>query len=232
MGLKADLSAEVKATFDGRWEEQTATTVPDPSDLRLNANHAKNFEKATILYADLDGSTNMVDRFNWWFSAEVYKAYLRCAAGIIRAQGGVITAYDGDRVMAVFTGKAMNTDAVRAALKINGAVHDIIRPTIKAKYPDVDFLLNHVIGIDTSPLRAARIGIHGDNDLVWVGRAANHAAKLTNISKKPIWITKEVFDVMNKEVKYSGENLMWDKWTWNTMGNREIYSSTYKITLP
>ena len=199
--MKDDLSAEVKKTFSDAWEEQSTIAVPAAEDLRLNANHAKNLELATVLYADLDGSTPMVDRYNWHFSAEVYKTYLRCAGAVIRSEKGVITAYDGDRIMAVFTGDYKNTQAVRAALKINYAVHKIIRPAITAEYADSTFVLNHVIGIDSTQLRAARIGVKGDSDLVWIGRAANYAAKLTTLSEKPIWITKAVYDSINAEVK-------------------------------
>src|SRR4051812_48025910 len=103
MGLKDDLNAQVKETFRLKWDEEVAQAVPAPEDLRLNANHAKDLEQATVLYADLDGSTTMVDNWKWWFSAEVYKCFLRCAGQIIRSEGGVITAYDGDRIMAVFT---------------------------------------------------------------------------------------------------------------------------------
>lgn len=227
MGLKDDLTTEVKATFAGAWEEQATSSVPAPQDLRLNANHAKNLETATVLYADLDGSTNMVDGYSWQFSAEVYKNYLRCAAQVIRSENGVVTAYDGDRVMAVYTGDNKNTSAVRSALKINYAVWNIIRPAIKAQYPTYDFTLNHVVGIDTSQLRAARIGVRGDNDIVWIGRAANHAAKLTNISEKPIWITKAVYDKMNAEVKFSNGAAMWEAKLWTAMNKAEIYCSTY-----
>jgi class 3 adenylate cyclase len=136
MGLKEDLTAEVKNTFSKQWETQTTSDVPDPEDLRLNDNHAKDLESATILYADLDGSTNMVDKYTWSFSAEIYKTYLRCAAEIIRSEKGVISAYDGDRVMGVYTGSTKNTSAVKAALKINWAVEEIIRPAIKNQYPD------------------------------------------------------------------------------------------------
>lgn len=227
MGLASDLSAEIKSTFTSQWEEQKASAVPAAENLRLNANHAKDLETATVLYADLDGSTNMVDNFTWWFSAEVYKAYLRCAGQIIRSEGGVITAYDGDRIMAVYTGPLKNTCAVRAALKINWAVHNIIRPALKTHYQNTNFTLNHVVGVDASQLRAARIGVRGDNDLVWVGRAANYAAKLTSLPGKPLWITKAVFDKINDEVKISNGVQMWEKRTWNTMSDMEIYCSTY-----
>ena len=227
MSLKDDLTAEVKSTFASTWDEQAANVVPAAEDLRLNANHAKNLEKATVLYADLDGSTSMVDGYEWWFSAEVYKNYLRCAAQVIRSEGGTITAYDGDRIMAVFTGDSKNTTAVRCALKINFTVEEIIRPALKAQYPSTNFTLNHVIGVDMSQLRTARIGVRGDNDLVWIGRAANHAAKLTTISEKPIWITKAVFDNMHDDVKFTNGTAMWEQRFWTQMENAEIYCSTY-----
>lgn len=228
MALNEDLTKEVHEIFTTKWDVQTTAGVPDPEDLRLG-NHAKDLETATILYADLNGSTNMVDSKFWEFSAEVYKTYLRCSARIIGDQDGVVTAYDGDRVMAVFTGENKNTRAVRAAMKINQAVKTIINPELKAFYTNTDFELKHVIGIDTSQLRAARIGVRGYNDLVWIGRAANHAAKLTNLSQRPIWITKAVYDVMNDQVKThnkTGVN-MWEKFKWSQMGDVEVYASTY-----
>lgn len=232
MGLKDDLTAEVKATFLKQWDVQKTETVPAPENLRLNANHAKDLEKATVLYADLDGSTNMVDKYDWTFSAEVYKTYLRCAAEVIRSESGVITAYDGDRIMAIFTGNAKNTSAVRCALKINYAVCEIIRPALKNQYPSKDFTLNHVVGLDTSQLRTARIGVRGDNDLVWIGRAANYAAKLTSLSGKATWITKAIYDNMNDEVKYTNGTNMWEARTWTSMNNMDVFCSTYWWRIP
>lgn len=228
MGLKEDIESEVLGIFRAQWTEETTTKIPAPEDLRLNTNHAKNLEAATVLYADLDGSTNMVDSFKWQFAAEVYKAYLRCASQIIKSEGGTITAYDGDRVMAVFIGNTKNTTAVRTALKINYAVEEILNPAIKAQYASTSFVLKHVVGIDTSNLHAARIGVRGDNDIVWIGRAANYAAKLCTRPEKPLWITKAVFDVMHQDVKYAGEVAMWDKKLWTPMDNAEIYCSTYR----
>lgn len=231
MGLKDDLYVEVKSTFAQAWDVQKTERVPAPEDLRLNANHAKDLEKATVLYADLDGSTSMVDHYKWEFSAEIYKTFLRCASQIIRNEGGAITAYDGDRVMAIFTGGTKNTDAVRCALKINYAVSEIIQPAIDAQYT-TDFKLSHVVGIDASQLRTSRIGVRGDNDLVWIGRAANYAAKLTNESGKPTWITKAVYDSMNDDVKFHNGQDMWQKAYWTSMNNMEVYSSTYWWRIP
>lgn len=230
MGIKDDIAAEARATLAGVWEEEETTNVPIPEDLRLNTNHAKKLESATVLYADLDGSTNMVAMHIWYFAAEIYKIYLRSAARIIRSEGGTITAYDGDRIMAIYVGDSKNTAAVRTALKINYAVEEILRPAIKAIYT-TDFVLKHVIGIDTSSLHAIRIGVRGDNDITWVGTAANNAAKLCGLPEKPLWITKKVFDVMNDEVKSSKGTPMWEKRTWTAMNRMEIYCSTYRWIL-
>jgi len=227
MDFKNDLTSEVRQIFKEQWTVQTISSVPEPDDLRLN-NHAKDLEKATVLYADLDGSTNMVDRFNWGFSAEVYKAYLRCAARLIKLEGGVITAYDGDRIMAIFTGDRKNTNAVRAAMKINYAVENIINSEMSDVYDKGDFKVKHVIGIDTSQLRAARIGVRGYNDLVWIGRSANYAAKLTTQTGRSIWITKAVYTSMNKSVRTNSvtRQNFWISRNWSGMDNMEIFGSS------
>lgn len=233
MGIRDDLSNEIAAAFKAQWQVETALQVPEPEQLRLNSNHAKNLEVATVLYADMDGSTSMVDGRPWWFSAEVYRAYLRCAAAMIRLEGGAITSYDGDRVMAIFTGDTKNTSAVRCALKINYAVHEIIRPAIKAHPAEhKDFVFKHKVGVDSSQLHAARIGVRGDNDLVWIGRAANHAAKLNAVTRdEPIWIGAAVYDSIHESVKFHQGNNMWNPFNWTEMGNLQIYATTYMHTL-
>src|SRR5258708_1902541 len=94
MGLADDLKEEVKGIFSETWEVSEAQVVPDPESLKLS-NDARHFERATILYADLSGSTNLVDKYHWKKAGKIYKSYLACAARIIRSLGGEITAYDG-----------------------------------------------------------------------------------------------------------------------------------------
>ena len=64
---------------------------------------------------------------------------------------------------------------------INYAVRTIINPLLKKQYPDTTYQLKHVIGIDTGELFIARIRVRSDNDLVWIGQAANYAAKLCSL---------------------------------------------------
>lgn len=193
MGFSDDLKNEVRTIFRSSWEKREGRDVPEPEDVKLGNDGVE--LDATVLYADIDGSTAMVDSEPPEFAAEIYKTYLLCASRIIKSEGGVITAYDGDRIMAVFIGTSKNTAAVRCGLKINWAVNKIVNPLAKEQYPNRGFVLKQTVGIDTSKLLAARTGVRGSNDLVWVGAAANHAAKLTSISEQPYatFIGEKVF---------------------------------------
>ena len=223
MALKDDLQLAVNKIFhDDHWTIRNGNVVPGPENLGLG-NDGVNLS-GTVLYADISGSTQLVDSATPTFAAEVYKAYLACAAKIIKNEEGVITAYDGDRVMAVFKGETMCTNAVRAALKIKGAVLTIVQPALKTEYPQTNYVLRHVIGIDTSKLLASRIGVRNDNDLVWVGRAANYAAKLTTLSDEfSIWITGSVYDSISDSVKFSNNTNMWKEHSWTPMNKMRIY---------
>jgi class 3 adenylate cyclase len=231
MALKEDLEREVATIFRSQWSERDGQVVPEPENLRLGNDAVK--LKGTVLYADMTASTRLVDSEPPSFAAEVYKGYLTCAARIIKAEGGVITAYDGDRIMAVFINNSPNTSAAKAALKVNHAVLNIINPALARQYPDKSYRLGHVIGIDTSPLFVSRIGVRNDNDLVWVGRAANYAAKLCAISEpNTAFITGEVFNALHESAKLGGEpkQMMWKPRQWSQMNNMGIHSSSWTWT--
>ena len=224
MGLSDELSAEVKKIFADRWTEREGNTVPESEDLKLGNDAVK--LDGTVLYSDMADSTELVDSHSPQFAAEVYKAFLHCAAKMIRYEGGAITAYDGDRIMAVFIGKSKNTDAARTALRINWAVCDVVNPAMKLQYPNSAYVLRHVTAADSSPLLVARTGVRGANDLVWVGRAANNAAKMASLSHEyASRISSAVYNNMNDASKVSNGRAMWESVTWN---GQTIYRSTWK----
>lgn len=227
MALLDDLKAEVAKTFQEKWEVTAGRVVPAPSSVGLG-NKAIEFETATVLYADLDGSTAMVDKTKWQFSAEVYKTYLHCAAKIVKSQNGVITAYDGDRIMALFIGDRKSSCAAMAALQLNYVVRHVINPAIKARYT-TEFAVRHTVGIDMSAIRAARTGVRGDNDLVWVGRAANYAAKMTSLPSTDfqIWITDDVYKVLASDVKQHNGQDIWSARRWTAMNNLAVFGSSW-----
>jgi class 3 adenylate cyclase len=232
VAFKDELETAVKKIFRDAWESRDGRIVPALQDLGLGNDAVK--LDATVLYADIADSTKLVDTSDPEFAAEIYRSYLTCAARIVKANVGVITAYDGDRIMAAFLGDLKNSNAAKTGMQINKAVLDIINPALAAQYPSATYRLKHVIGIDTSPLFVARIGVRNDNDLVWVGRAANHAAKLSSINENnTIFITADVFNKLADFAKFrsTDKKLMWTPRNWTQMGGVRIHSSNWKWEL-
>lgn len=214
MALLDDINSEINTILSQPWNVRDGQVVPDTTAIALAGGAVK--LDATMLYADLADSTNLAihDRR---IAARVFKLFLASSARVIRNRGGHIRSFDGDRIMAVFIGDTKNTNAAKAALNIHHIVANILRPKLAAKYDifkNGTFTLRHCTGIDTSEMLVIRAGIGNNNDLVWVGSAPNVAAKLSGIRSEPYssWITKSVYDSMNKEVKISttGEN-MWEQ---------------------
>ncbi len=214
-----DILKDVNSILKTKWETRKGQKVPEAEDNQLG-NHAVTLD-GTVLYADMTDSTGLVSGHKNWFAAEVYKSYLGAACHIIRNNSGVITAFDGDRVMAVFIGKLKNTSAAKAALQISYITREI-NSKIKQAYPKTTYQLQHAIGIDSSALFVARTGIRNSNDLVWVGQSANYAAKLCSLASSiySIFITAKVFRIMSDSTKYSDKprKCMWDKTIWKEKG--------------
>ena len=213
MTFKDDLQTKVDEFVRDSWGEiPTGYVVPSPEDLTFG-NTGRRLS-ACILYADIRGSTKMVDELADTLAAEYYKAFLYCTAKILKRNGGEITAYDGDRAMAVFLGNTKEDDAVGAALEIGYAVDEIINPQFAALYTTSHRKLHHTVGIDTGTVLVSKTGVRVDSDLVWVGAAANYAAKLNSFAgldgAYPIRITHEVFASLSESCLFgSAREPMW-----------------------
>ncbi len=228
MSLADDLRKEVRDIFQARWYEREGRDVPDTENITLS-NEAVTLD-GTVLYADLVASTTLVNSRSSKFAAEIYKAFLYCAAKVIRESDGEITAYDGDRIMAVFMGGYKNTNAAKAALRINWCMDELVNPLMRDQYPDkATDSYRAVVGIDTGKLFVAKTGIRGSNDLVWVGRAANYAAKLCDrrLANYNTWITADVYNKLDGVAKMTSGEHMWHTATWEVSG-QTIYGSTWR----
>jgi class 3 adenylate cyclase len=118
MALKDDLMDAVDGILETAFEERDGKKIPTSDDVALSNGAVK--LDATFLYADLAGSGLIAKICPWDTTAKIIRAYLDCSVRIIKAHGGEIRSFDGDRVMGVFIGTTKRTDAVKSALKYNG----------------------------------------------------------------------------------------------------------------
>jgi class 3 adenylate cyclase len=233
--LADKLADEVEEIAKSAWDYRDGEVVPDVADLALG-NEAVKLE-ATMLYADLADSTELAIR-NREQGAEVFKAYLRGVTRLIRSCSGDVRSFDGDRVMGVFISGNKNTNAARCGLQINWFFNEVLITKFKEFYSSLeDFPFEQTVGIDNGTLSVIRSGIRSNNDLVWVGRAPNIAAKLSGIRGcgYPTLITESVYNSMLDDSKLGGlpKTNMWVELNWTTgkgYGVGTLYGSNWLWT--
>ncbi|MEQ1903138.1 MAG: adenylate/guanylate cyclase domain-containing protein [Pirellulaceae bacterium] len=231
MALKEDIDNEVGQILAQTWDLRDGTVVPATESVLLAGGGVK--LKATMLYADLAESTKLA-MDNRQTAARVCKAFLAASTRLIRANSGDVRSFDGDRVMGVFIGDSKNTSAAKCALQINWVFLNVIVPKFKGKYESFrngGHILAHGTGIDVSEVLAVRSGIRNNNDLIWIGRAPNVAAKLSAIRGDGYssFITGEVYDQMRDDVKFGGDptRSMWEERAWNAGPVKRVYRSNW-----
>ncbi|MDQ1061672.1 class 3 adenylate cyclase [Stenotrophomonas sp. SORGH_AS 282] len=180
MTLRSDLQTRVNDIASSPWNVAQGRVVPELQALP-HANSGKTLS-ACLLYADLSDSTGLVSRLSATRAAEYYKAFLHCASRLITIEGGVIEAYDGDRVLGVYLGASKEEHAVNTAFRLTRAMATIVNPTFERIYRTAHEPLKFTVGIDTGEVMVCKAGVRGDSDLIWVGTAANYAAKLNSFA--------------------------------------------------
>lgn len=222
----------MRRTLATNWIRRDGRVVPEAEDVRLG-NDAVDLE-AAVLFADLKGSSKLVKEYKSSFAAEVYKAFLVASSEVIKNNDGVITAFDGDRIMAVFIGPSKCTNAARTALQIHAIVRGL-NSLIREVYPSVKYEVGFGVGVDVSNLFVIRTGVRGSNDLAWIGDASNCAAKLSEIRERSanVYITRRCYERINDSVKISspasGSICMWNATGLNLLG-QDIFESTWYWT--
>lgn len=235
MALKDEITKGVTDVLAATWDIRDGTVVPTTDTVKLKDGAVK--VEATYLYADLAGSSTLAQKIKKEVTGKIIRSYLNAASKIINNYDGGIRSFDGDRVMAIFMGKNPNTRAVRAAMGINWAVHEIIKTKIETKWKDLadNYTMSHGIAVANGDALIVRGGVRNNNDLVSIGAAPNVAAKLSDIrsSSGSIYVTKAVYDIILDVVKYSdgtpNSNNMWTYRGLETIGGvrHGVYQSTW-----
>ena len=223
-----ELSLRIKSIFSSSWTRRNGRVVPEYDELQLT-NDAVAIEGA-VLYADIKGSTNLVNEYTDNFAAKIYKAFLASVSTVINNNGGVITSFDGDRVMGVFIGDSKCSNSAKSGLQMFSAVRKL-NAMLRESYPTCGYTLDYACGIDVSNIFIVRTGVRGANDLAWIGNAANIAAKLSEIRGQTgkTYITERLFDRLNVSSKYSSADktrCMWSPIAMNILG-QQVYQSEW-----
>jgi adenylate cyclase len=179
--LASDFAIEVTRTSSVPHSDDPAITFPN-LDFRLQ--RSKLIETA-VVYVDIRRSTNLNLDHRTPTVAKLYSAFVRAMTRCAAEYGGHVRGIIGDRVMVLFDPSTACTDAVDTATLMNSVCRDELNKYFKQD--DVSC----GIGIDYGRMLATKTGVrrHGYErpnyrSLVWLGRPANVASKLTDLANK------------------------------------------------
>lgn len=159
--------------------------------------------ETTVLYIDMRRSTQLSFQHRRETVAKLYTAFVRAMTRAANEYGGEVRGIIGDRVMVIFDQPNCFGKAIDTAIVMNSVCKYVINR---------HFTHNEVafgIGIDFGRMMATKTGVYrrgaaqqSYRSLVWLGRPANVASKLTDNANKPE--EKQEYSVIN--VAYSNSS--------------------------
>ena len=135
--------------------------------------------EATVLFADIEGFTSLTERVGAPGVTSVLNAYFDDAANIIGANGGIITQFQGDAILAVFNLPAPDPEHAARALNAGLALLDKVSAST---YWGQKVAIR--VGIATGRVVAGNVGGGGRENYTVHGDAVNSAARLEGLNKE------------------------------------------------
>lgn len=188
--ILSEIEADVQDVLATNFVYSSTKEVPNRDDSGLSYERGKDKRgkeiETCVLFVDIRNSVALTDKHQHQTMGRVYTAFTKAVLKAARHHGGHTRNIIGDRVMVVFPVDNCFKNAVDCAVSINHIAFKIINQRFK-----VDF--NCGIGIAYGKLRVIKVGIqrngteNGENKgLVWVGKPANYASRITDMANKTI----------------------------------------------
>ena len=225
MPLLEDLKNKISSYATEKYDVEDTNIVPSTDYSKLTFGNKGLKCHFAFLFVDIRKSSELHSTYGYVKAAKIYQSFHDINVRVIGANDGSVRAFDGDRVMGVFSGKMKKSNAVKAAMQIQWAVRNILNPTL-----NTSILCG--AGIDFGETLITKVGKGRNtenNDLVWVGQASNFASHLSNEANNSTIISLETFNGIIEDRKKSNGQEMWKHKIITLKNSSEIqcYESTW-----
>lgn len=195
--IREEIQGIVTSDFEIIIEDTTIVpTIDDPNitypNLLTKTQKCKLIETC-VLYIDIRNSTELSLNHRRETMAKLYSSFARAMTKAGSYFNGKIRNIIGDRVMVVFDSDNCFTNAVNTAILMNS----ISKYVLNKEFPHDEIKCG--IGIDYGKMLVTKTGIirqgienTSNKSLVWLGKPANIASKLTDNANKTFTQTKTI----------------------------------------
>ncbi len=144
-------------------------------------------QQVSVMFADIRNFSRYLDARPPEEAAAVLHAFFSVATRVVQAHGGVIEAFQGDAVIAVWNGEpgAGTTDAAghaQRALQAAIALQEAIRGVLPDPAPEGLEPLALGIGVETGPAMAGSFGLASRRTHMVMGRTVTIASRLVELT--------------------------------------------------
>ncbi len=203
------VTADVQDIMDTDFEFNHITVVPHVDDQGLtyeNGDTKKGEEINTcVLYVDIRNSVALMEESQTKTMGRIYTGFTKAMLKAADKCNGRVRNIIGDRVMIVFPEENCFKNAVECAITINHLAKKVINNKIA----------NHTfecgIGVDYGRMRCIKVGVKKPGpenreykNLVWIGKPANYASRLTDFANKEMDTSKYVLTAEYVNFSLSG----------------------------
>ncbi|MDR5809114.1 adenylate/guanylate cyclase domain-containing protein [Caballeronia sp. LZ019] len=191
--LRADIASEVEAILAIDFVVNVTNTqyVPHSDDAAItfpNLDAKRQSSKVIetcVLYIDIRRSTELNLQHRAQTVSRLYSSFVRAMVRCAEQYNGHVRGIIGDRLMVLYDVEDCFSNAVHTAFAMNTVAKHIINKYFKRNEVECG------IGIDFGRMLVTKTGFrrhgvqrHNYRSLVWLGRPANVASKLTDIANK------------------------------------------------
>lgn len=185
-----DISSDIDDIISKKFQYTSTQVVPSRHDTNMTFDRGVNkigkILNTCVLYVDIRDSVNLNKKHSTETMGRIYSIFAKSVLKAAKHHSGDVRNIIGDRVMIVFPEDNCFLNAVNCSITINQ-----ICSLINKKFTNVNFKCG--IGIDYGTMRVIKVGLHRqgtsnieNKSLVWVGKPANFASRLTDVAGKTI----------------------------------------------
>ena len=166
--------------------------VRDKSELKLGGER----KYVTALFSDVRGFTAMSEKMSPEEVVEILNVYLNLQAKIVGNWGGTVDKYVGDEIMAIFEGKGLEINAMRAAIEIQRFCRTLnwAREKLGKKQ------MNMGIGLNSGDVVMGNMGSQEQMNYTVIGDNINLTSRLCGAAQAgQVVVSKSTADAVGKE---------------------------------
>jgi adenylate cyclase len=157
----------------------------------------------TALFSDARGFTSLSEKMSPEDVVRIMNIYLNLQTTVIHQWGGIVDKFVGDEVMAIFEGRGMEINAVRAAVEIQ----NYCRSLNEARATFGEQQINIGIGLNSGDVVMGNMGSEDHMDYTVIGDSINVAARLCGIAQPgQVLASQAIADAI-------GDQVIWKKLT-------------------